>query len=122
MTTPWASMGTLSQYMDVSPSLGFFESIVSSTVLTYWNESYFDGPKYLVYFADITALIMNLAGAGYVIVKTVDAGVSAANAFYATYGGQSTFGNRLYLYEVIFIILNEMWSLVVTILGLYTAS
>lgn len=67
-------------------------------------------------------LIMCFAGAAYVVVNTVDAGVSAVNAFYATYGGQSTFGNRLYLYEVIFIILNEMWSLVVTILGIYTAS
>lgn len=48
-------------------------------------------------------MVCAFIGAAYVIVKTVMAGISSSNGFYFNYAAWSSFGNRMFLYEVIII-------------------
>lgn len=47
-------------------------------------------PVYLVYFANIGAVVMSFAGAAYVAWKTVDAAVDFNRGLYFNYGAIST--------------------------------
>lgn len=68
------------------------------------------------------ALIVGMASAGWVAVKTVDAAVKTSGAFYAIYAGNSIIGDRLGIWELIAVLAWLMWSLVLTILSFVTAS
>ena len=67
-------------------------------------------------------LIMCLAAAAYVVVKSVDAGVSFTRGLYSTYAGGSSFSDMLYLYEVLAILSWQFWSLIVIIIAFVSAS
>ena len=43
---------------------------------------------------------MMLATAAYVVIKTVEAGISFTKGFYAEYAQASAFSNFMYLYEL----------------------
>lgn len=68
------------------------------------------------------ALIVGMASAAWVAVKTVDAAVQISGAFYFTYAGSSIIGDRLGLWELIAVLAWLVWSLVLTILSFVTAS
>lgn len=68
------------------------------------------------------ALIVGMASAAWVAVKTVDAAVKTSNAFYATYAGSSIIGDRLGIWELIAVLAWLIWSLTLTILSFVTAS
>lgn len=67
------------------------------------------------------SLIMCLTGAAYVIVKTVLAGIDFSDGFYFKYADWSDFANQMWLYEIIVILLWQIWSLEVTIVALVSA-
>jgi hypothetical protein len=55
-------------------------------------------------------LIMGFVSAAYVILCSINAGVSVSKAFYATYAGWSDIGNLLYLFEVLMIGGFQAWA------------
>tara|TARA_B110000305_G_C18901196_1_gene386462 strand:- start:264 stop:473 length:210 start_codon:yes stop_codon:yes gene_type:complete len=62
------------------------------------------GAPHLIYGVDMMSLTMILAAAAYVVVKSVDTGVSFTRGFYHTYAGGSALGNLIYALEVIVIL------------------
>lgn len=76
----------------------------------------------MIYFWDMMVVIAGFTGTGYVVVKTVDAGVSMTRGFYATFANDSAFANNLLAYEVSVIISLILWALIVTIVTLNAAS
>lgn len=120
----WTTLGKstdLATLIDFNGFWGLADSFLSSTVLYYWNDST-EGPKYLVYFGDLFSLVMCFVGAAYVVVKSVEAGVSFGEGFYSIYGAKTIFSQLLGLYEVMVIVLWQIWSLVVTLLGIGSAA
>lgn len=99
----FSALGTLDTYMDFTTYWSFAESYINKTLL-YGFLSGKLGPAHMIYGADLMHLCMTLAAAAYVVVKSVDAGVSFTRGFYHTYAGGSANGNLLYLWEV-FVIL-----------------
>jgi len=92
-------MGTTQ--MDAMPTiLSFGENVIFSTAISYWDDAT-HSPIYTVYFSILAAMVMCFASAAYVVVKTVFAGVATDHGFYHTYAAWSTFGSRMFLYEVI---------------------
>lgn len=80
-----------------------------------------------IYTGVLASLVMSFVAAAYVIVKTVDAGVSYTGLFVEGYaaeyrGGSTSWGDNLGLFELIAIILFSLWSLIMTITSLFAAS
>lgn len=89
------------------------------TFATAWNYM-FDtrfAAHYLVYFTDVLVLAFSYIAGGYVIVKTVDAGVSATRGFYADYAGSSSYANNLAAWELGVLSLFMGWALADIILA-----
>jgi len=120
MTTPWASLGTLGQYIDFTSILTFGRSYVDYTVITAFLTGQF-GAATWVYTADLMALVAAFVGSAYIIIKTVDSGVSMTRGYYAVFAGGSTFANALLTYEIIVIVLWELFALTMSLSGLYDA-
>lgn len=117
----FVSLGTLSDYMDFSTFWSFAESYINQKVMYGFFTGKL-GPAHVIYGADLISLCMSLAAAAYVIVVAVDAGVSTALGLYHNYGGgYSTWTDLLYVWELIVIILWELWAFIVIIVSLVTA-
>lgn len=67
-------------------------------------------------------LVMAYVAAAYVIVCTVEAGVSMSIGFYYNYAGASSIGDLLYVFEVILIIAWQLWALITPIMATLLAS
>jgi hypothetical protein len=120
MTTPWASLGTLGQYIDFTSILTFGRSYVDYTVITAFLTGQL-GAATWVYTADLMALVAAFVGSAYIIIKTVDSGVSMTRGYYAVFAGGSNFANALLTYEIIIIVLWELFALTMALSGLYDA-
>ena len=117
----WSQMGTLENYMDFSSILNFGTTWVNSKVMM----GFFSGmltQREMLYTSIIWMLLVTYVAAGYVAVHSVDAGVNSVKGFYSVYGGESSVGNNLMLYELIFVLSFLGWSLVKTILATVFAS
>lgn len=75
-------------------------------------------PIYFVYLGDIMMLFMSWCAAAYVVYKTVDSAVSHSEGFYHIYGGYSSTGNLMGLFEVLAVINMILWSFVIVILSI----
>jgi len=101
--TLWTSLGTLDSYMDFTSLFSLGHNYISSTVISGFLYGKLGAP-HLIYGVDMMSLTMILAAAGYVVVKSVDTGVSFTRGLYHTYAGGSSLGNLIYLLEVIVIL------------------
>jgi len=107
--------------MDFSSILNFGTTWVNSKVMM----GFFSGmlaQREMLYTSIIWMLLVTYAAAGYVAVHSVDAGVNSAKGFYLVYGDNSSVGNNLMIYELIFVILFLGWSLIKVILVTLFAS
>ena len=75
----------------------------------------------MAYTADLMALVASFVGSAYIIVKTVESGVSMTKGYYATFAGKSAFADRLLIYEVVVIVLWEAFALLMSLSALYGA-
>jgi len=62
------------------------------------------GATHVIYGVDLLSLCMTLAAAAYVIVMSVDTGVSFTRGFYSKYSRGSSFSDLIYLLELIVIL------------------
>lgn len=69
--TMFASLGSLSSYLDLSEIFSFAESWIHSSVLNAFF-SHKLGAAHVIYGADLMALCAVLASAAYLVVVTVD--------------------------------------------------
>jgi len=76
------------------------------------------GASTYVYSADLMYLIASFVASAYIIIMTVNSGVSTVKGYYATFAGGSLFANRLLIYEVTVIILWELLALAITFFAL----
>lgn len=74
-----------------------------------------------MYTADLMALVAAFVGSAYIIIKTVDSGVSMTRGYYATFAGGSTLANSLLSFEIAVIALWELFALAMSVSGLYEA-
>lgn len=86
----------------------------------FWDDATY-GPLYTVWFADAMGLAMSFVGAAYVIVKTVDSAVTYTRGLYSNYAGVVSLAQNLGVYELLFIIFQEIWALITIILGIVYA-
>ena len=115
-------MGDLSSMMtEWMPNFGMFMAIVDGIVFMGWFNGAF-GNEFPITMGTIMTLIMSLASSAYVAVKTIDASVSMTKGYYNVYGGWSEDGNLIGAWELGFVILWLLWSLVVTLLAYVTAA
>jgi hypothetical protein len=81
-----------------------------------------------VYTGILIALVMNFVSAAYVITKTIDAGAAFGNAiiegYAATYrdSTDSLWAYSVGAFDLVAILMYSMWSLMMTMIGLWTAS
>lgn len=101
--TLWTSLGTLETYMDFTSLFSVGHNYISSTVISGFISGKL-GASEAIYGADLMYLVMSLAAAAFVVVKSIDTGVSFSRGLYATYAGGSAFSNLLYLLEALLIL------------------
>ena len=77
--------------------------------------------QYLVYFFDMSALIMSFIGAAYVVVCTVMATVDFETGLYHKYASWSNYANLIAVFELVIMMLFMGWALVTVILALVWA-
>lgn len=70
---------------------------------------------------DLMALVAAFVASAYIIIKTVNAGVSFTRGFYFIFAGGSTLGNSLLAFEVSVILLWELFAFAMAMNGLYEA-
>ena len=80
-STLWSSMGSLDSYMDLTSLFSLGHNYISSTVISGFLVGKLGAP-HLIYGVDMMSLTMILAAAAYVVVKSVDTGVSFTRGFY----------------------------------------
>jgi hypothetical protein len=90
------------------------ESFTLDIFLRMWGKG-LNTPIYYVYYGIITMLFMSYCAAAYVIYQTVQAGISFTEGFYHIYADYSSFGNLMYLWEVLTIAALILWSFVIII-------
>jgi len=95
-------------------------SLLDYVVLSNWISGGVS-PELLMYIGDIVILTINLVSAAWVVVKTVEQGISFTNGFYALYGNGSAFGNLMGGIELFFILLHVMTSLGMTVAAIIGA-
>lgn len=116
----FASLGTLSGYMDFPTLINFFHTLVQGKVLSTIFDTR-DASWYLVYFFDMFSLTMSFVGAACVAVCVVEATVDFEKGLYANYAKWKDYTNQIAVFEVIIMTLFMGWSLVTTILALVWA-
>jgi len=120
MTTPWASLGTLNEYIDFTQILAFGKSYVNYNVITAFLTGQL-GSATWVYTSDLMALVAAFVASAYIVIKTVDSGVSMTRGYYAVFAGGSNLANGLLAFEISVILLWELFALVMALNGLYEA-
>lgn len=107
--------------LNISPMISLFKNYVTGAVFVHWDEA-LNGPIYWVYYGIIGSMLITLATAGFVAFKTVDAAIHLDIAFYHQFANYSSFTDNLFVYEVVCIAAFLLWSLLVTIMSIYTGS
>ena len=80
-TDYWASLDNIDKMIDFTGLIDLGHNLISGKVLSLFIDGTFGGYQVVV-SADLMALVMCLATAAYVIVKSVQAGVSFMQGFY----------------------------------------
>jgi len=99
----WSSLPTLVEKFDWSTQFSTMESYINGIVLNGFINGELKQFE-VVQTAVLVMLVMAYVASAYVICAAVDAGVSVSRGFYSTYGGQSSIGNLLYLFEAFLIV------------------
>ena len=107
MPTMTSVMGSMNDYVT------YFIGILDALLVMFWFNGWL-GPKFVVYAADFLALNIQLFSSAYVVVKTINSSVSFTDGFASVWGGASTLGQLLGLWELAFVLLYLAWSLFVT--------
>jgi hypothetical protein len=102
---------------EIAPQFSIFLGFVEFTVFQAMFSNYV-GPEFLVYFTTLTMLIIGIASAAFVAVKTTSAAVNFSMGFYFQYHGAGAEGDIMYAWELIFVSLWLLWSASLTI-GMY---
>jgi hypothetical protein len=102
---------------EIAPQFSIFLGFVEFTVFQAMFSNYV-GPEFLVYFTTLSMLIIGIAAAAFVAVKTTSAAVNFSMGFYFQYHGAGAEGDVMYLWELIFVALWLLWSASLTI-GMY---
>lgn len=119
-------MTLIAQQIDLSglgfsPMTSLFKNFVTGAVFFHWDEA-LNGPIYWVYYGIVGSLIITLATAAYVAFKTVDAAIHLDIGFYAFIANYSSFTDNFMIYEMVVVAAFLLWSLLVTLMALYTGS
>ena len=107
--------------LNFSPMMSLFKNFVSGAVFVHWDEA-LNGPIYWVYYGIVISLITTLATAAYVAFKTVDAAIHLDMGFWIAIANYSSFTDNFMIYELVVIAAFLLWSLIVTLMSLYTGS
>lgn len=121
----WTALPSLEMIADFSGMKNLMHSVLQGEVMSlfFGNQMAVQG---WVYTGVLMSLVMSFISAAYVVVKTVDAGVSYTAPFIEGYaytyrGGSVSWGDNLGLFELIALLLFSLWSLVMTIVALFGA-
>lgn len=117
----WDQFGVLTSFFDFSQYFGFAQSVINGKVIT----AFMTGELAQVSFiqtADLFMLVMTYVASAYVILCTIEAGVSVSIGFYKNYANVSSIGDLIYLFEVILILGWQLWAFVQPILATMLAS
>jgi len=101
--------------MDHGDMMEFIHTIIFKLVWQNIWETRF-AAQYVAYFMVMLKAIMGFAAAGYVVVRTVNSGISFDRGHYFNFANVSNEADNLYYYELVVIILMMLWSLVITLL------
>jgi hypothetical protein len=113
----FASLGSLSGYMDFTSLLSFGEIIINGKVLstifmTPW------APLYVTYLASAMELTMAFVAAAYVTVHATDAGVDFVHGLYKNYAKWSDWADSIAMLELVVVMFFFFWAFLCTVLAL----
>jgi len=101
--TIWSGLGVLTDYFDISQFFGFGESFINSKVLMGFMSGQL-GTESFLQTTIMVMLVMTYVASAYVILCTIESGVSISRGFYHVYAGGSALGNLIYAIEVFLIL------------------